>query len=143
MSRGAAACFSMDKICGVTVNMEAHVASVEPDDGVWLRGCVVHEHFFLLDNVGGGRSLLDAYFVEHDKHGGVNGARDVEEGAGDTLHICDATLSSFGVVVAFREYCTLAPYVGASHLWGECWGRGGMGCWKRSRALWKELGMEM
>ena len=51
---GAAECFRLDEICGVAVDVEAHVASVEPDDGVRLRGCVVHEHFCLLDGFGGG-----------------------------------------------------------------------------------------
>ena len=45
MARGAAACFRLDEIRGVAVDVEAHVASVEPDDGVCLCGCVVHEHF--------------------------------------------------------------------------------------------------
>ena len=90
MARGAAACFRLDKICGVAVNVEANVASVGPDDGVRLHGRVVHEHFCLLDGVSGWQSLLGAYFVERDKHCGVDGARNVEEGAGDTLHTCDA-----------------------------------------------------
>ena len=53
MARGAAACFRMDKICGVAVNMESHVASVDPDDGVRLCGHVVHKNFCLLDGVSG------------------------------------------------------------------------------------------
>ena len=43
--------------------------------------------------------------------------------------------SSFGAVAASGEYWTLAPYTGASHLWGEYWERLEMGCWKRSKAL--------
>ena len=31
-------------------------------------------------------------------------------------------LSRFGAVEALGEYCSLALYFGASHLWGECWG---------------------
>ena len=50
--------------------------------------------------------------------------------------------SSFGAFVASGEYWNLAPYVGAIHLWGECWGRLGTGCWKRYRDLLTELGME-
>ena len=72
-----------------------NVASVEPDDSVWLRGRVVHEHFCLLDGVSGWRSLLGAYFIERDKHCGAEGARNVEEGAGDTLHMCDAEFIKF------------------------------------------------
>ena len=45
MSYGAATCFRLDEIRGVAVNVEAHVASVEPDDGIRLRGRVVHENF--------------------------------------------------------------------------------------------------
>ena len=54
MACGAAVCFRLDKIRIISVDVESHVASVEPDDGVRLRGCVVHEHLFLLDSVGGG-----------------------------------------------------------------------------------------
>ena len=51
--------------------------------------------------------------------------------------------SSFGAVVASGEYWTFSPYVGASHLWGEYWGRLGMECWKCSKAFLTELGMDM
>ena len=34
--------------------------------------------------------MLGADFVECDKHFGVDGARDVENGAGDALHARDA-----------------------------------------------------
>ena len=78
MACGTAACFRLDKIRGVAVDVEAHVASVEPDDGVRLCGRVVHDHFCLLDGVSGWRGLIGAYFVEHDKHRGVNGTCNVE-----------------------------------------------------------------
>ena len=54
MACGAAACFRLDKIRGVVVDVEAHVASVELDESVRLRGFVVQEDFCLLDGVGGG-----------------------------------------------------------------------------------------
>ena len=73
MANGAAACFRLDEICCVAVDMESHVASVEPDDGVRLRGRIVHEKFSLLDGVSGGRDLFGAYVIERDKHRGVNG----------------------------------------------------------------------
>ena len=73
MARGAAACCSLDEKRGVAVDVEAHVASVEPDEGVRLRGRVVHEHFCLLDGVSGWRGLLGAYFIERDKHRVVDG----------------------------------------------------------------------
>ena len=38
MDRGAAVPFGLDKIRGVAVDVLTHVSSVEPDDGVWLRG---------------------------------------------------------------------------------------------------------
>ena len=95
MARGAAARFGLDKIRGVAVDMEAHVASVELDDGVQLRGCVVHENMCLLDGVGGGRSLLGANFIECDKHCGVDGARDVEKSARDALCARDAAFVKF------------------------------------------------
>ena len=77
MARGEAACFRLDYIRGVDVNMEAHVASVGLDDGIRLRGRIVHEHFCLLDGVSGWQGLLGAYFVERDKHCGVDGKYDV------------------------------------------------------------------
>ena len=70
--------------------MEAHVASVEPNDGVRLRGRVFHDHFCLLDGVSGGKFLFGAYAVESYKHCGVNGVCNVEKGAGNTFHACDA-----------------------------------------------------
>ena len=54
VARSATAHFGLDEICCVTIDAEAHVASVEPDDGVRLCGCIVHEHLCLLDGVGGG-----------------------------------------------------------------------------------------
>ena len=95
MARGAAACFRLDKVHGVAVDVEAHVASVEPDDGFWLRGCIVHEHLCLLDGVGGGQSLLVINFIDCDKNCGVDDTRDAEEGAGDALHARDATFIKF------------------------------------------------
>ena len=53
VARSATARFGMDKIRCVSINVEAHVASVEPDDCVRLCGCVVHEHLCLLDGFGG------------------------------------------------------------------------------------------
>ena len=76
--------------------MEVHVASVKRDDGVRLRGRVVHEHFHILDGVSGWRCLLGTYLVERDKHRGVSGTCNVEEGAVDTLHTCDADFVKFG-----------------------------------------------
>ena len=92
MTVGAAACFRLDEIRGVAVNVEAHVASAESDDGIRLRGRIVHEHFNLLDGVSGGRGLFGAYVVERDKHRGVDGTFNVDEGASNTLHACDAAV---------------------------------------------------
>ena len=74
MARGAAARFGINKISGIDVDMEAHVASVEPDDSVRLRGCEVRAHLCLLDGVGGWQSLLGGNFIECNKHFGVDGA---------------------------------------------------------------------
>ena len=90
MAGGTAVCFRLDEIRGIAVDVEAHVASVETDDGVRLGGRVVHEHFRLFDGVGGGRGLFGAYVVERDKHRGVGDTCGVEEGASDTLYACDA-----------------------------------------------------
>ena len=90
MDDGAAACFRLDEIRSGAVDVEAHVASLEPDDGVRLRGRVVHEHFRILDGVSGGRGLFGAYSVERDNHCGVEGTCDVEEGSGNTVHVYDA-----------------------------------------------------
>ena len=90
VARGAAVCFRLDKIRGVAVDVETHVTSVELDDGVRLRGRVVHEHFHIFHGVSGGRGLFGAYVVERNKHREVNSLCDVEEGASNTLHVCDA-----------------------------------------------------
>ena len=75
--------------------MEAHVASVEPDDGVRLRGCIFHQHLRFLDGFGGGQSLISANSVERNRHGGIDGARDVEKGADNALHAHDAAFLKF------------------------------------------------
>ena len=95
MSRSATAHFGMNEIRCITVDVEAHIASVEPDDGVRLGGCVVHNHLRFLDVVGGGLSLIGANFVECDEHGGVEGAIDVEKVADDALHARDAAFIKF------------------------------------------------
>ena len=68
---------------------------MEPNDGVRLRGCVVHQYIRFIDGVGGGRSLLGANFVEPDEHGGVDGERDVEKSSGNALHAHDAAFLKF------------------------------------------------
>ena len=80
----------MNWIRCVAVNVEIHVTSVEPDDGVRLRGCVVHQHLRFLDGVGDGQSLLCADLVECNEHGGFDGARYLQKGAGDAFHARDA-----------------------------------------------------
>ena len=81
MAHGMAARFGLDKIRGVAINVEAHVASVEPDDGVRLRGCIVHEHLCIFDGVSGGQSLIGSKVIECDEHCGVNDVRDVDGSA--------------------------------------------------------------
>ena len=39
--------------------------------------------------------MIGADFVERNKHGGFNGARDVEKGSGNTLHERDAAFLKF------------------------------------------------
>ena len=128
MARGAAARFGLDKIRGVAVDVEAHVASVEPDSSVQLRGWVFHEHLCLLDGVGGGRSLIGANFIECDKHCGVDGARDVEKSAGNALHVCDAAFVKFrcgrgvGRVLHLGPIRRHEPFVGrVLGGWCRCW----------------------
>ena len=107
--------------------MEAHVASVEPDDVVRLLGRVVHDYFCLLDGVSGWQSLLGAYFVERDNHCGVNCARDLEEGSSDTMHACDTAFIKFWCGCRFWGVSYLGsvrwrkPFVGI--VLGE-WGHG-------------------
>ena len=48
MACGATARFGMNEILCVTVGVEAHVASVVPDDGVRLSGYVVHQYIIFL-----------------------------------------------------------------------------------------------
>ena len=80
----------MDEIRGVAVDVEVHVSSVKPGDGVRLRDCVVHEHVCLLEGVGCGQSLLGANFIECKEHCGVDGVRDLEKSDGDALHARDS-----------------------------------------------------
>ena len=54
----ATARFGLNKIRCVTVDVEAHVAIVEPDDGFWLLGCVVHHHLRFFNGVGGVDKVL-------------------------------------------------------------------------------------
>ena len=62
--------------------------------------------------------MLGAYFVERNKHHGVDGARDVGEGAGNTLHMCDAAFIKFWccfgvwVVLYLGPLCWREPFVG-------------------------------
>ena len=106
MTCSVAARFRLDEISGVAVDMKAHVARVEPYDGVRLCGCVFHDHLCLLDGFGGGRSLLGADFIEYDEHCGVDGARYLEENSGNALHARDSVLIKFwcgcGVGVLFH-----------------------------------------
>ena len=74
MACSMTACFEMNKIRCVTVNVETHVASVKTDDGVWLCGRIFHQHLRLFDGVGGGKSFLRADFVERNEHCGIDSA---------------------------------------------------------------------
>ena len=74
MAPNTTACFGLNKICCVTVNVETHIASMKTYDGVWLCGSVVHRHFRLFDGVGGGQNLFGADFVDFGEHGGIDGA---------------------------------------------------------------------
>ena len=49
-------------------------------------------------------------------------------------------LSSFGAVEALGEYCTLAPYVGASHLWGGVLGERGHGLLEALQGFVEKVG---
>ena len=85
--------------------------------------------------------MFSACVVEREKHRGVDGASGVEEGDGDTVHTCDAVFIKGWFICALGDYCTLDSYVGASHLWDECWGRVGVGCCKRSRDFQTAFGL--
>ena len=62
--------------------------------------------------------MLGANFVECNKHGGVDGARDVEEGAGDALYARDAAFIKFrcgcgvGRLLYLGPICRREPLVG-------------------------------
>ena len=98
--------------------MKTHVASVKTNNGVRLGGSVVHQHLGLFDGVSGRRSLLRSDFVERNEHGGIDGARDVEEGAGDALHAFDTVFlkrrccCGFGRVLDFGTIRRCEPFVG-------------------------------
>ena len=118
VARIATAHFGLNEIRCITVDVEAHVAGVESDDGVRLRGCVVHQHLRFLDGVGGGKILLGADLVEGDEHGGVDGARYVEKGAGDAFYARDAAFIKFrcgrgvGRLLHLGPMCRREPFVG-------------------------------
>ena len=95
VSCSATARFGLNEIRCVTADVKSHVDSVEPDDGIQLRGCVVHQNLSFLDGVGGGKRLLGADLVERNKHGGVDGARDVDKGDNDALHARDSAFIKF------------------------------------------------
>ena len=109
MARGRAVHFGMDEVRSVAVDVEAHVASVEPEDGVRLHGCIVHEHLCLLDGSGGGQRFLGADFIECDKHCGVDGARDLEKSSGSALHLRDAAFVKFRCGRGVRRVLHLGP----------------------------------
>ena len=73
MARSMTACFGMNKLRCVTVNVETHVTSVKTDDGVWLCWSIVHQNVCLLDGGDDGRSFLGADFVETYKNNGIDG----------------------------------------------------------------------
>ena len=62
--------------------------------------------------------MFGANFVECDNHGGVDGARDVEEGVGDALHVRDAAFIKFmcshgvGIVLHLGPIRGRDPFVG-------------------------------
>ena len=143
MAPGTAACFRLDEVRGVAVDVEAHADSVEPDDGVRLRGRVVHENVFFWMVSVVGEAFSEPILLRATS---IMGSTECAMYKKVPAILCTCVmprLLRFGAVEALGEYCTLAPYVGAIHLWGECWGRVGMECWKRSRALRTELGTKM
>ena len=124
---GATARFSLDEIRGIDVYVEAHVARMEPDDDVWLFGCIVHEHLCLLDGVCGRISLLGANFIECDEHCGVDGTRDVEESAGNALYARDAAFVKFWCGRGVGGVLHLGPIRGHEPFLGRVLGARGHG----------------
>ena len=59
------------QVCGIGINVESHVAGMVPDDGRWVGGGVIHEHFAGKHGFLGGRSLGAANCVDGWKHGWV------------------------------------------------------------------------
>ena len=53
--------------------------------------------------------MLGAYLIECNKHGGVDGARDIEESAGDALHASDATFIKFRCNCGVGRVLRLGP----------------------------------
>ena len=99
----------MDEIRGVAVDVEVHVSSVKPGDGVRLRDCVVHEHVCLLEGVGCGQSLLGANFIECKENCGVDGARDVKASASNDLHVRGAAFIKFWCSCGVGRVLHLGP----------------------------------
>ena len=74
MARSMTPCFGLNEVICVTFNVETYVASLKTNDGVWLCCSIVHRHFCIIDGVSGGRSFFRVDNVEHDAHGGIDGA---------------------------------------------------------------------
>ena len=101
--------FGLNEIPCITVDVEAHVAIMKPYDGVWLCGCVVHQHLCFLGSVGGGRSFLGANFIDRNEHGGVDGAIDVKKYSGDVLHARYAAFIKFRCGCGVKRLLHLVP----------------------------------
>ena len=115
-ARSTNACFELNNICCVTVNVETHVTSVKTDDGVWLSGSVVHQHFriFMVSVVG--EAYLEPILLSKTSMVGLT-ARDIEEGSYDDVHPCDASFlkfrcgCGFGRLLDFGTICRFKPFV--------------------------------
>ena len=109
-------CFGLNKIRFVTVNVETHIASIKMDYDVWLGGSLAHQHLCLFDGVSGRQIFLRADFVDRNKHGGIDGVRDVDEGAGDALHARDAVFFKIWCGCSVGRVLDFGTIAGERHL---------------------------
>ena len=71
--------------------------------------------------------MLGANFVERDNHCGIDSACNVEEGAGNTLHTCDAVFIKFWCGCGVWGVLHLSPIRGCETFVGRvlgAWGHG-------------------
>lgn len=83
----AAASIGKDKVGGIRVDMQDHVAGMIPKDGGGVGGRIVQQHLASAHSFLGGGGLGTTNLVDGCEHRGVNSARVVKERSNAGLHV--------------------------------------------------------